>query len=126
MWDFLDKFNQITGFILFFTTLANLCFTWRIDRRINSAVDLQRLKKDKDQLIGKLNSITRKLEIDELISKDSKTKIITSLTDLRASYPDITRIHKNRFLKNIEADKLHYLKAREQIKRLITEIERIV
>ncbi|MGM0284870.1 hypothetical protein IGK61_001008 [Enterococcus sp. AZ063] len=126
MWTFLDKFNLLTGFFLFFITLINFCFTWRINRKINSAVDLQRLKLDKEQILGTLDSITRKLEVDERISKESKTRILIVLTDLRASYPDIVKIHKNKLLKRLETDKLNYIETIEQLKRLMTEIERIV
>lgn len=125
MWTFLDRFNSITGFILFFVTIINLIISWKINVKINSAVDLQRLKAAKNEEIGNLKSIIRKLDVDEEISKESKVKILKSLTDLRATYPDIKKINQKTLIKKIESDRLDYIKARELIRRLITEIERI-
>ncbi|WP_434229488.1 hypothetical protein [Enterococcus casseliflavus] len=126
MWDFLDKFNSITGFFLFFTTLANLFISWKINTKIHSAVDLQRLKVSKDKEIGTLKSIIRKLDVDEKISNESKLNILKCLTDIRATYPDIKKLNQKDFFKKIESDKLDYLKTREKLRRLITEIERLV
>ncbi|MBX8938499.1 hypothetical protein [Enterococcus gilvus] len=125
MWDFLDKFNAITGFFMFFITGINLFVSWRISNKINSAVDIHRLKLDKKQLKGKINSIIRVIDLEKDVSNENKDKILIFLTELRADFPDIKKLNQKKLIKLIESDDPKYLDVREALVRLITEIERI-
>lgn len=125
-WGILDKFNAITSAIMFILSIINLIISWKINSKINSAVDLQRLKDSKDEVTGNIEAIIRVLNVESKISDESKSRIQFFLTDLRATYPDIKRLNQKKLLKIIESENVDFLKVREMLRRLITEIERIV
>lgn len=125
LWEFLDKFNTATGFVMFFVTLGNLALSLRINKRIHSAVDLQKLKNDKDAEISKVKSLIRLIDLDEKISVENRNRILKFLTELRARYPDIKKLNQKKLLTLVKSEKCDYLQVREKLQRLITEIERI-
>lgn len=125
LWVFLDKFNAIIGAIMFFVTLINLFISWKINDRINNAVDLHKLKLYKDKEIGNINAFIRKIKIEQKLSPENKRSIELFLSDLRGDYPDIKKFNQKKLIKEISRDNCNYVKINELLKRLITEIERI-
>ena len=129
MWVFLDKFNAITGAIAFVITAINLFFSLKINSKINSAVDLQTLKINKDKELGKINAVIRILGIDDSISEETISEVLLLFSDIRTSYPDLKFLNKNKIIKKLQSKNKHKITSfyiREQLLSLKTKIDRKV
>lgn len=129
LWVFLDKFNAITGVIAFILTAINLVFSWKINSKINSAVDLQTLKINKDKELGKINAVIRILGIDDSISEETISEVLLLFSDIRTSYPDLKFLNKNKIIKKLQSKNKHKITSfyiREQLSFLKTKIDRKV
>lgn len=125
IWEFLDKFNAVTGAIMFFVTLGNLFISWKINARINSAIDLNRLKNDKNIVVGKINAFIRKIEIEKNVSDDDREAIILLLASFQADYPDLKKLHRQKFSNRLQSNNVDYVDIFKELKRLKVEIERM-
>ena len=129
LWVFLDKFNAITGVIAFIFTAINLVFSWKINSKINSAVDLQTLKINKDKELGKINAVIRILSIDDFISEETIREVLLLFSDIRTSYPDLKFLNKKKIIKKLQSKskrKITSFYIREQLLFLKTKIDRKV
>ncbi|MGC3434460.1 hypothetical protein [Enterococcus faecalis] len=124
MWEFLDKFNSVIGVGMFIVTGINLFISWKINERINSAVDLHRLKLSKDEEIGQINAFIRIINNKKNLSFDDKENLKFFLSGLKGRYPDIKKLNQKQLIRKLNCKKCNYSNIVELLELLKTQIER--